>query len=342
MSAACEVVAGSGSVARRADSLVWASDPTPESVWETLLSCLALGHRVQGAAPLLRAVAETLPADLDADVAFAVVVTDGSAGYVLRHGRVDVTLDGEPLKGDALVPVTVAGRSVAAGDPDAVRTLLERPPSTRHDLRDGAVAGAAFRWSSGTAASAARDARPAASGEPAPAAAATDPPPDVEAGPLLLTKLDGPAVDITDAHPQVTSDPEQTEFHPRPQADEPSSPDLPRSAGVLVFEDGATANLTGDVVLGRRPDRHDLVESGQAQPLVIHDPEHVLSSAHAAVRIQGDTVVVVDLDSLNGTHVAAPDARDWTKLTPGVPYGMQDGCRMLLGWTVLTYHNHPA
>lgn len=319
MSAACEVVAGSGSVARRADSLVWASDPTPESVWETLLSCLALGHRVQGAAPLLRAVAETMPADLDADVAFAVVVTDGSAGYVLRHGRVNVTLDGEPLKGDAVVPVTVAGRSVAAGDPDAVRTLLERPPSTRHDLRDGAVAGAAFRWSSGTAASAAPAARP-----------------------LLLTKLDGPAVDITDAHPQVTSDPEQTEFHPPPQADEPSSPDLPRSAGVLVFEDGATANLTGDVVLGRRPDRHDLVESGQAQPLVIHDPEHVLSSAHAAVRIQGDTVVVVDLDSLNGTHVAAPDARDWTKLTPGVPYGMQDGCRMLLGWTVLTYHNHPA
>ena len=346
--ASCEVVAGPGSVARRADSLVWASEQTSDVVWETLLSCLSLGHRAHGAAPLLHAVAGSLPADLDPEAAFAVLVTDGAAGFVLRHGQVEVTLDGQPLTGGAVVPVSVAGRSVAAGHRDAVRELSDRPPSTRHDLRDGAVAGAAFRWSTATAAvrqvpaeaptpDTSSDATPAHAPQP-------DAPPDEPpaGGPDLLTKLDGPAVDITDAHAEVTSDPDQTEFHPSPQAGEPTSPGLPRSVGVLVFEDGGTANLTGDVVLGRRPERHELVESGQAEPLVIHDPEHVLSSAHAAVRIQGDEVVVVDLDSLNGTHVAAPDARDWTKLSAGAPYAMTDGCRMLLGWTVLTYRSSSA
>ena len=74
------------------------------------------------------------------------------------------------------------------------------------------------------------------------------------------------------------------------------------------------------MVLGRRPDNHELVVSGQAQPVVINDPDHVLSGAHAAIRFHGDEVVVVDLDSLNGTHVASPEAREWTRLTPGAPF----------------------
>jgi len=321
----CEVVPGAGTVARRADSLAWASDQTSDVVWDTLLSCLALGDRARGAGPLLHAFAETMPADLAADAAFAVVVTDGTAGFVLRHGRVDVTLDGQPLQGGTVVPVTVTGRNIAAGDPDALRTLSDRPPTPRHDLREGAVAGAAFRWSAGTSVAAA-GVLPAAAPESTPV-------------PTPVPKLepDAAAPDVTDAQAEATSDPEQTEFHPPPMTGGTASPAIPRNSGVLVFEDGTTATLTGDVVLGRRPEKHELVETGQAQPLVIHDPEHVLSSAHAAVHIQGNDVIVVDLDSLNGTHVAAPDARDWTKLTAGAPYPMHDGYRMLLGWTVLTY-----
>lgn len=320
----CEVVAGSGTVIRRADSLAWASDETPDLVWDTLLSCLALGDRARGAGPLLHAFAEAVPAELAADAAFAVVVTDGTSGFVLRHGQVEVLLDGQPLQGGAVVPVAVTGRRIEAGEPDAVRALTDRASFDRHDLRQGAVAGAAFRWF--------------AKGESPDAGAAEPSEPDPE----RLIEHAAPAIELADAQAEATSDPEQTEFHPPPQTDTATSPDLPRSAGVLVFEDGATANLTGDVVLGRRPEKHELVESGQAQPLVIHDPEHVLSSAHAAVRVHGEEVIVVDLDSLNGTHVAAPDARDWTKLSSGTPYVMQDGCRMLLGWTVLTYRTGTA
>lgn len=337
--ATCEVLPGSGSVARRADSLVWASEQVSDLVWETLLACLTLGDRVHGAAPLLHAVAETMPVDLDADAAFAVVVTDGTAGFVLRHGRVVVTLDGQPVQGGAVVAVRVAGRTVVAGDSNAEQQLAAGSGSSRHDLRDGAVAGGGFRWSSSPTATPPSEERPATGSEAAPVPAAPEEPPDRADEAVELTKHDLPA---TDVHAAPTSDPEPTEFHPPPQRDAPSNPELARSVGVLVFEDGATANLTGDVVLGRRPEKHELVESGQAQPLVIQDPEHVLSSAHAAVRIQGDEVLVVDLDSLNGTHVASPEARDWTKLTAGAPYPMQDGFRMLLGWTVLTYRKNGA
>lgn len=327
MNSVCEVVAGAGSVARRADSMLWASDQTSEVVWDTLMTCLALGASARGAGSLLHALAETLPPDLSADAAFAVVVTDGSAGFVLRHGQVDVTLDGQPLQGGPVVPVSVGGRTVVAGNPDSIGSLGNQGPAGRHDLRDGAVAGGGFRWSSSPDL--------AEVGATAPPVEAT-----ADSSPGHPTAMEQPG--NTEGPPEATSDPEQTEFHPPPHTDATSGPSLPPSAGVLVFEDGATANLTGDVVLGRRPEKHALVESGQAQPLVIHDPEHVLSSAHAAVHIQGDDVSVVDLDSLNGTHVAAPDARDWTKLTAGAPYVMQDGCRMLLGWTVLTYHSSQA
>lgn len=370
--AVCEVVPGPGSVARRGDSLMWAADQTSDVLWNTLLSCLALGDRATGAGPLLHAVAETMLGDLNPDAAFVVVLTDGAAGFVLRQGRVDVTLDGESLRGGAVVAVGVTGRAVAAGDRGALQALTDRTPSSRHDLRDGAVAGGGFRWSAPTGAPVGTSEQPsgshdmpvaagtpsAAAGAPsadsdekpaddsdgaAPAAAVGASPPDGAPGaPPAPNYLGGPAIDITDVQGEVTSDPEQTELHPAPSQDSASSPALRRSGGVLVFEDGATAALTGDVVLGRRPERHELVESGRAQPIVIHDPENVLSSAHAAVHLQGDEVVVVDLESLNGTHIAAPDARDWTKLTAGAPYPMHDGYRMLLGWTVLTYRTSSA
>lgn len=335
----CEVEPGPGSVARHGDSLVWASDQVPDTVWDTLLSCLALGDRPQGAGPLLHGIGETMRGDLGPDAAFAILVTDGAAGFVLRHGRVEVTLDGQPLQVGAVVSVAVAGRTLVAGAPDALQALGGRPGSSRHDLRDGAVAGAAFRWSAPGTPPHSPPSSPPELPPHSPAESPPDSPPNPPPGP---NRLEGPAVDVTDVHAEATSDPEQTEFHPPPDRDSPSSPAMHPSAGTLVFEDGATVTLDGDVVLGRRPERHELVEGGQARALVIHDPENVLSSAHAVIRIQGDEVLVTDLDSLNGTHVAAPEARDWTKLEPGAPYPMNDGYRMLLGWTVLTYRSGNA
>jgi hypothetical protein len=111
----------------------------------------------------------------------------------------------------------------------------------------------------------------------------------------------------------------------------------PPAAPVLRFDDGLVVTVDEDLVLGRRPDGHDLVTSGNARPVPIADTQNVLSSAHAAVQRHGREVTLVDLGSLNGTHVAGPEATEWTQLEPGVAHPLSDGDRLLLGWTVITF-----
>ena len=61
---------------------------------------------------------------------------------------------------------------------------------------------------------------------------------------------------------------------------------------------------------------------------------------HASARMSPNIareVSLVDLGSLNGTHVAGPEATEWTQLEPGVAHPLSDGDRLLLGWTVITF-----
>ncbi|MEO6957784.1 MAG: FHA domain-containing protein, partial [Antricoccus sp.] len=109
------------------------------------------------------------------------------------------------------------------------------------------------------------------------------------------------------------------------------------SSGVLVFDDGSTFALDQTYVLGRRPDRHELVQSGQARPLTVVDPDTVLSGAHASIRVQDGQVYLQDLGSLNGTHVAFPGETDWTRVEPDQSVRLVPGTRLLFGWTVATY-----
>jgi FHA domain len=108
-------------------------------------------------------------------------------------------------------------------------------------------------------------------------------------------------------------------------------------APVLRFDDGLVVTVDEDLVLGRRPDNHELVTAGSARPVPIADTQNVLSSAHAAIQRNGREVSLVDLGSLNGTHVAGPEATEWTQLEPGVAHPLSDGDRLLLGWTVITF-----
>ncbi|WP_324274015.1 FHA domain-containing protein [Blastococcus brunescens] len=109
------------------------------------------------------------------------------------------------------------------------------------------------------------------------------------------------------------------------------------SAPVLRFDDGMVVTVDEDIVLGRRPDNHEMVTSGGARPVPIADTQNVLSSAHAALSRSGSEVSLIDLGSLNGTHVAGPEATEWTQLEPGVAHPLSDGDRLLLGWTVITF-----
>ncbi|HEY0507929.1 MAG TPA: FHA domain-containing protein, partial [Blastococcus sp.] len=109
------------------------------------------------------------------------------------------------------------------------------------------------------------------------------------------------------------------------------------NAPVLRFDDGMVVTVDEDLVLGRRPDNHEMVSAGTARPVPIADTQNVLSSAHAALTRSGREVSLVDLGSLNGTHVAGPEATEWTQLEPGIAHPLSDGDRLLLGWTVITF-----
>lgn len=115
----------------------------------------------------------------------------------------------------------------------------------------------------------------------------------------------------------------------------------PPSSGAIVFEDGSAFALDRDYVVGRRPEKDPRVHSGQAAALTIADPDTVLSSAHALVAVRGGQVTLTDLGSLNGTHIAPPDAQDWTRLEQFREVPIAPGTRLLFGWTVATYSgNH--
>ena len=91
-----------------------------------------------------------------------------------------------------------------------------------------------------------------------------------------------------------------------PPADQPAvAPPL----GLLLFDDGTTFSLDGEVVVGREPDGDPRVASGDAQPLVVTDTERSVSRLHLRIVLQGGAVELIDLRSANGTAIRRPRTR---------------------------------
>ena len=88
-----------------------------------------------------------------------------------------------------------------------------------------------------------------------------------------------------------------------------------RPLGVLTSQDAPPIVLDHAVyVLGREPQQDPAVESGEATPVQLQDPDHVISRVHAYVSVENDIVLVRDAESMHGTYFSPPGGQDWTRI----------------------------
>jgi hypothetical protein len=309
----CEVLPGDSVVARRDGGLLWVDAPGSPALVAALHSCLGVAG--PGADRVLTAVAGQVSALAHGGASFALVLADPSGtGVALWSGKGQPAVDGVPVSGSSvdggctLASGFALGQTLYVGPGEAAPQM---PPGVAYDLVEGTVPGSGAMLQLAA---------------PAPAPAPSSAVPPATSSPSPFTAGSDSGFGSSRASAPVESG-EQTAFW-RPED---------TAAPVLRFDDGLVVTVDEDLVLGRRPDNHEMVTQGGARPVPIADTQNVLSSAHAALQRSGREVSLVDLGSLNGTHVAGPEATEWTQLEPGVAHPLSDGDRLLLGWTVITF-----
>jgi pSer/pThr/pTyr-binding forkhead associated (FHA) protein len=110
----------------------------------------------------------------------------------------------------------------------------------------------------------------------------------------------------------------------------------PASLGVLTSQDGPPIVLAGVLVLGREPSQDPAVESGEAAPVQLQDPDHVISRVHAYVSVENGIVLVRDADSMHGTYFSPPGGEQWTRIGTE-PSPLPPGWSMQIGPQVFTF-----
>jgi FHA domain-containing protein len=101
--------------------------------------------------------------------------------------------------------------------------------------------------------------------------------------------------------------------------------------GVLVLDDGMALRLDTDYVMGRDPERAEDVRSGKARPARVDDTSGSVSRRHLRVRLNEWNVELLDLGSVNGTHVQLPGATEFRQLASNQPVQIWPGTTVRLG-----------
>jgi len=109
------------------------------------------------------------------------------------------------------------------------------------------------------------------------------------------------------------------------------------SLGALVFDDGTTATVDGDYVLGREPERDEAVVAGRARPLMVTADDLEISRIHAGLVLDGWDATIVDLDSANGTFISTPADTTWTRLIPHIPVVLSGGTSVRMGQRTILF-----
>ena len=123
---------------------------------------------------------------------------------------------------------------------------------------------------------------------------------------------------------------------PRPTTMQPTA--MPSPAGVLTSPDGPQIILEGVLVLGREPRQDPAVESGEASPVQLQDPDHVISRVHAYVSVENGIVLVRDAESMHGTYFSPPGGEEWTRIGTE-PSPLPPGWNLQIGPLIFTYES---
>jgi len=174
---------------------------------------------------------------------------------------------------------------------------------------------------------------------PAPAAPPARPAP---ASPIIVRSITPPGGTSIGAPPATV--PAPPAVVPMPPAAPPVAGRSPSeetqtvqvTAGVLVADDGKRTILDREYVLGRDPGHDPAVASGTAIPIVIDDPDNLISRVQTRIGTAGGLVTVCDAGSANGTFVAPPGAPEWTRVGPQ-PVVLPVGWSLRLGSRVYTH-----
>jgi FHA domain len=112
---------------------------------------------------------------------------------------------------------------------------------------------------------------------------------------------------------------------------------VPAASAALVADNGARTPLDRDYVFGREPWNDQAVIDGHASPIVVRDPDNLVSriQVHVTVRPSDGIVVIRDV-SANGTFVAPPGGAEWMRLTRE-PVSLPPGWSILMGSRIFTY-----
>jgi hypothetical protein len=257
---------------------------------------------------------------------FGVVAPVETGTLVFLHGDVGVTVDGasgsQHLSGTEAV--TWVDRLLTEPFDRLSLSLVDAEPAPAHprsDLRVGVVPGAGLVW------------LPGSGGGRAPEEGPT--PPAREVPEWDTESVPAPAARQTAGSALFDAEAEEegTVAPPHPGGATMAARTAP---GELVDEDGSRTPLDRDYVLGREPGGDEEVRTGKAAPLVIDDPDQLVSRVHARLRSDGGVAFIEDAPSANGTFIAAPDSTSWTRVGPEATE-LPPGWKVRLGNQVYTF-----